>query len=128
MRFLLDASAIIEWGRNNPKAVEIIMASESIGISSIAAYEVLVGLPTKKRSRAVEFFISYGQYLFRIEDVLMAAEIRDSLKKAGKTVNSLDIMIAAQAKRLNFTVLAKDEHFDTIKNLCPEVSVMQIEG
>jgi predicted nucleic acid-binding protein len=127
MKFFLDASAIIEWEHGNPKAVDKIEKSEGVGVGSIAAYEVLVGLTRNKRSKVIEFLNRYPPEQFNVADSFTAAEITDALAKAGKMVNTLDIMIAAQAKRLNLTILAKDKDFDVISKVYPGAPVIQID-
>lgn len=127
-RLLLDASAIVEWERGNPAAVSLIESEEEIFTSPVAAFEVISGLSEKKRLKTMEFFKNYPPEAFDIDDAYIAAEITGKLKKAGKMINSLDIMIAAQAARLGLTVLAKDEHFDTISSVYPAVSVVQIQN
>ncbi len=126
MRLLLDASAIIEWERDNPRAKSTIEECEQINISVVAAYEVLVGARENLRGKIEGLFASCPPRPFNMYDALIASEMTKALQKAGKKVKTLDILIAAQAKRLGLTVLARDKDFDVIKGIDGGVSVMQL--
>jgi tRNA(fMet)-specific endonuclease VapC len=128
LKILLDTSALIEWERGNLNAINTIENCEEINTSSISAYETLVGLKGKKRNKTIAFFDRYPPQPFYAEDSFIATEITDALSKIGKLVNVMDILIAAQAKRLRLTILAKDKDYDVIKETYPGISVIQIKA
>ncbi|MDE1865827.1 MAG: type II toxin-antitoxin system VapC family toxin [Candidatus Micrarchaeota archaeon] len=120
MKVLVDASAIIEWRAGNPNAIRAINESENINISSLSQYEVLVGDESEK---VKDFFRNFPLLPFTARDSLKAVNIYRALAKKGKVINTMDILIAAQAFERGLTIVTKDGDFDRIK----DVEVVKIE-
>ncbi len=116
MKLLLDSSIIIEWEKGNIDAAKIVNDAD-ISVSVLTAYETLTGLEGADRAKTMEFFNAIGTIPFDFADATMAAEIKRRLLRSGKLVTSVDIMIAAQAKRRDFVVVTKDKHFGIIKSV-----------
>lgn len=114
MKILVDTSAIIEWRVGNPNVIRAINESENINISSLSQYEVLVG---DESERVKEFFRNFPLLPFTVRDSLKAVSIYRSLAKKGKIINTMDMLIAAQALERGLTIVTKDGDFDKIKEL-----------
>jgi predicted nucleic acid-binding protein len=114
MKILVDASAIIEWRANNPNAINAIRGSDNINISSLSQYEVLVG---EEDEKAKVFFREFPLLPFTGRDSLTAVSIYKSLSRKGKIINTMDMLIAAQAIERGLTIVTRDGDFDRIKGL-----------
>ncbi len=114
MKILVDTSAIIEWRAGNPNAVRVINESENTNISSLSQFEVLVGDESEK---VKEFFRNFPLLPFTARDSLRAVSIYRALVKKGKIINTMDMLIAAQALERGLTIVTKDGDFDRIKEL-----------
>jgi len=61
------------------------------------------------------------------EDYLRALEIIIKLRRIGKPLPLVDVLIAAIALRCNYKIITKDEHFLTIKEVEPLLKIEVVE-
>ncbi|TAN44708.1 MAG: type II toxin-antitoxin system VapC family toxin [Nitrospirae bacterium] len=128
MGVIFDTSEIIALERDRQKVEEIIAAKEDepFGISVITASELLHGIERAdtearklKRQAFVEKVIEFFPvYPFDMTAARIYAKIWASLAKKGLVVGAHDIMIAATAISLDFTVITSNSRdFEKITGL-----------
>lgn len=117
--YLLDTSVLIALFEKSEISSEI---SDFIGdneffISPLTTYEILM-------ERDGQYFIDTKERLNKIQLVPftsksadVAVEIYKDLKKKGKMIKHIDILIASCALKNNLIVLTLDNHFKNISNL-----------
>jgi predicted nucleic acid-binding protein len=123
MRLFLDSSVIIDFMGGDSKAIEKIGAAEEIYTSIVCGYEVLVGerfLLLKGREskydRVLDFFKTTATLPPSLDDAKTASDIMVGLMLAGKVVDPLDTIIAAQAISVDASLVTKNrKHFDAIR-------------
>jgi len=126
MRYMLDTNICIYIIKNKPeKAIENLKKHDpkQICISSITYSELVYGV---EKSKAIEKNrLALTLMLANIEIINYdhnASEsygkIRTELEKQGKPIGSLDMLIAAHAKSLNYTLVTNNtKEFERVKGL-----------
>jgi tRNA(fMet)-specific endonuclease VapC len=127
--YLLDTNACIALINGKPPSVRAkfesaMRAGEPVYVPSIARFELWYGVakssrPELNRRRVEVFFAGPIQPLsFEDEDAEVAGEIRANLEAAGKPIGPYDLLMAAQARRNNLTlVTANSSEFSRVKVL-----------
>jgi tRNA(fMet)-specific endonuclease VapC len=118
MGIIFDTSEIITLERNRQEIAEIIRGreDESFGISVVTVAELLHGVEradteTRKIKRqafvekVIEFFPVYG---FDVTIARIYAQIWATIAKKNLTVGAHDLIIAATAISLNYTVVTSN--------------------
>ncbi len=125
MNVLLDTSVIIEQLKGSEDVNRFITTNESNNISVLSIYETLVGIKDKaKRIRVKQFFESFPLLEFAAMDAVKAAEIHEILALKGSVINTMDVLLAAQASDRGLTVLTKDKDFIKIRDIAGINSVI----
>jgi tRNA(fMet)-specific endonuclease VapC len=121
--FLLDSSACIQVLRNKA-GLEKLPNPAHTAIPVIVAAELWTGvmkvLRTQPQHKArLEAFLSFFQIIdLNIDAALQYAGIRSSLEAAGSIIGPLDLLIAAQARSLDATlVTGNSQEFLRVKDL-----------
>ena len=122
---IIDTNVMIPFLKGATEAVNKVHEvsnNDGVSITVITAYELLKGarLSSKPQENLVDVkkAISSMQILdFSSEACEEASFIFCELKKSGKMISELDILIAAIAKTNGETILTYDQHFKTIKGL-----------
>lgn len=129
MNYLLDTNACIALINGKPPSVRgkfqsATSAGAQIYVSTIACFELWYGIaksarPELNRMRLEVFFAGPIHPLsFEDVDAEIAGQIRADLETAGKPIGAYDLLIAAQAKRNNLTlVTANSSEFSRIRTL-----------
>ncbi len=117
MKAVIDTSALIEYTRGNDGVSRLLEGSDGLNISAISAYEALAGVQGAKRAKMKEFFRQFPQIPFTSRDADAAARIHDQLKESGKMINSMDVLIAAQAAERGLVVITMDSDFENVRGL-----------
>jgi len=119
---MVDTSILIEYFRKKDKSKTKLFALsqkyENICISSITEFEIYVGA-TKGQNSFWEIILSnFVVFPFDSNAALVAAEIRNKLKKRRKSNDAADLFIAATAlaQGLKFVTL-NQKHFENIEDL-----------
>ncbi len=112
MTYCLDTSAVVQVLRNRPaearwRMSDALSAGEQVIIGTVALYELWFGVArsAQRDSNAEQLaaFLSGPIQIAPFDDVdaRIAADIRDTLARAGLTIGPYDVQIAAQAVRLD---------------------------
>jgi len=122
-KFLLDSSACIPILRNK-SGLEKLPDPALTGIPVIVAAELWTGVKKNFKTHPhhaarLEAFLSLFHLAdFDLEAALHYADIRSYLEAKGKSIGPLDLLIAAQARSLDATlVTAKLGEFKRVKGL-----------
>ncbi|MBI4844540.1 MAG: type II toxin-antitoxin system VapC family toxin [Nitrospirae bacterium] len=123
-RILIDTNAYASFKRNDPVALEVIRASEHIGINMIVLGELYCGFKggsrEKRNRKELEQFLDSPRVELLVIDEETAefyANIYWDLKKKGNPVPSNDIWVAASAMRHGLALFTYDDHFKSIEGL-----------
>ncbi|MEM0173195.1 MAG: type II toxin-antitoxin system VapC family toxin [Sulfolobaceae archaeon] len=114
MKVLLESSAIIEYLKGNKRAKEVLDNAEDFYVSSLSAYEILLGKVDE--SKILDFLSAFKVLSVTLKDSVIASRIYKRLKDKGMLIgSSFDILIAAQAINRDLTLVTKDTDFLRIK-------------
>ncbi|MFC1505010.1 type II toxin-antitoxin system VapC family toxin [Thermodesulfobacteriota bacterium] len=126
MNFMLDTNICIYIIKQKPLTVinrfKKIESSE-IGISSITLSELLYGVsksskPAQNQIALAQFVAPFEILPFGDEAAQYYGDLRANLEKKGRTIGSLDMLIAAHALSNACTLVTNNEsEFRRIKNL-----------
>ena len=103
---LYDTSAVIELIVN--RRVSVIPGLVSI-------YTILEYPPSLKKVKEVLYP--------KKEDYLLALKWQIMLRKIGKRLPAVDLIIAAMGYNNNYTIVTLDEHFNTIKEVQGDIKI-----
>jgi tRNA(fMet)-specific endonuclease VapC len=129
MTYLLDTNIVIALLNGHPLIVraKLKRAASSgamITVSSVTLYELWYGVAKSGRRREnterINMFLAGGfaALAFDDEDAVVAGDIRAVLETAGTPIGPYDILIAAQARRHDATlVTANVREFARVKGL-----------
>jgi tRNA(fMet)-specific endonuclease VapC len=123
-RYMLDTNTVSHLLKQHPAVVRRVVAAPmaSLCVSAITAGELCFGLA--KRPDAKRLQLAVGEFLRRV-DVLpwdsATAEhygtVRADLERKGKTLASLDLLIAAHALSLAAVLVTSDRAFGQVAGL-----------
>ncbi|MBI4016130.1 MAG: PIN domain-containing protein [Candidatus Aenigmarchaeota archaeon] len=117
---VLDSSAIIHVlsGTKTGEQLKTQFGEEAISTTAISLNEVFIGLRTDaERKTAVEFFKELEVLAFDETAAFKSIEIENSLKKNGKLIGKLDMMIAAICIVHGLPLLTTDNDFKNVSSL-----------
>ncbi len=129
MSYILDTNAVIALLNNRPEAVRdrlrrALSQGATIAVSSIVLYELWYGVARSRRrgenAERLRIFLSGAIDVaqFEAEDAVSAGELRAALETAGTPIGPYDLLIAAQALRLQATlVTANVSEFSRVDGL-----------
>ena len=122
---VIDTSVLIDLEQGNPRTKErlAVLQKQYAGTIMLAAptiWEYLDGILVNKPNHFEDLREDLRRY--RIlhttdESSVLFAKLKHRLKTMGKMMPDMDILIAAIALDFNCTVVTKDKHFSTIKEL-----------
>lgn len=126
MKYLVDTNILVYLMNAKSKLLEFkfrLHSTKEFAVSIITVAELLYGakksVHVEKNLNAVFKILSTFEVVnFTSKDAMEYANIRAELESKGKIIGPNDLLIAAQAKRLNCTIItANVKEFDRIKNL-----------
>lgn len=126
MKVLLDTNICIYMIKNKPPEVRQHLEKLALGdiaISSITVAELQYGVTKsvakEKNALALEAFLLPLEILpFDSEAALVYGQIRADLERQGQPIGSMDMLIAAQALSLGYTLITHNlKEFKRITNL-----------
>ncbi|MCX7115545.1 MAG: type II toxin-antitoxin system VapC family toxin [Gammaproteobacteria bacterium] len=129
MKYMLDTNICIYLIKKQPEHVLQKFKSCSIGdicISSVTYAELMYGVEKSQHHQKNmialnEFTLPLDLISFDDEAARHYGRIRTYLEKKGMPIGALDLMIAAHAQRLGFTLVTNNvKEFDRIPNLIIE--------
>lgn len=123
---LVDTDILSMFFRSNPNVVsnfrKYLSQYEKINLSIITYYEILSGLKHKDALKQIALFLEFVKHntiLPLTEDsVTLSSGLYANLRKKGKPIDDIDILIAGVALSNNLTLATNnEEHFKNIKGL-----------
>jgi len=116
---ILDTNLIVDFLRGDKRAInKINNHNEPIKITSITAFELVMGLKEKEREQILDLINSVIVLGFNKESAIIAGDIQRQLKETGQTIDPEDCMIAGIAISNSETLTTNNiKHFSRIKNL-----------
>jgi tRNA(fMet)-specific endonuclease VapC len=106
------------------RLLQTLLDGETVGISAIVLFEMWYGIkksarPQQNAGNLADFLaLDVIRWPFEAEDAEEAGEIRAALTRAGTPIGPYDILIAAQARRRNATlVTANHREFSRVPGL-----------
>ncbi|MBI4406389.1 type II toxin-antitoxin system VapC family toxin [Candidatus Micrarchaeota archaeon] len=117
--YLLDSTALVEIIKASTKGQKIkeIIGQLPIAFSSITSFEILAGSRAAEKQKISDVMQGAHIFSFDHEAGIISASLSRELKKTGKTVEPLDIFIAAVALKNDLTLITLDSDFKRIPNL-----------
>ncbi len=116
---VLDTSTIIAL-MNDLKIsdkIENITKKQSIAITSITVFEILAGMKKNEREKTERVLAQTEVLNFDKESAKISAELLKNLTASGKTVEELDLFIAAICLKHKTPLVTLDKDFERIPNL-----------
>ena len=119
---ILDTNALSAVADNDPVAVRIFTNAESIELPVIVVGEYRFGIASSRRRSEYEEWLGRLIAAVRVLPVDLAtsghyAQIRAELKRAGRSIPSNDLWIAALSRQHRLLLMTQDKHFDAIRGL-----------
>ncbi len=117
--YLLDSTALIELIKGTSKGQKIreTMGHFPVTFSSINSFEIIYGSRETEKDKIASVMQNARVLSFDYESSVIGADISRELKKTGKTVEPLDIFIAAVAIKNDLIIITLDKDFERIPNL-----------
>ncbi|MGB7416466.1 MAG: type II toxin-antitoxin system VapC family toxin [Thermosynechococcaceae cyanobacterium] len=129
MAYLLDTCVISDFARGDTNTLQKLKSvlPHQIYVASVTCMEVSYGLRLNP-SRAVQIRPVIDRLLasitvlpFDVEEAQLAAQIRSTLKSAGKPIGAYDVLIAATALAHDLTIVTSNtREFHQISGLKTE--------
>jgi tRNA(fMet)-specific endonuclease VapC len=123
---LIDTDILSMFLRGNKKVKskveEYLKNYSTINISILSYYEILSGLKYKNANKQMESFLKLCAVVSLIpitkESTNKSADIYANLKKSGKIIDDVDILIAGICLENNFLLVTNNtKHFSRIKDI-----------
>jgi tRNA(fMet)-specific endonuclease VapC len=121
---LLDTSAYSDMARGNKDVLDAVQTAENIGINPVIIGELLSGFAkgthVSQNLKQLEMFLdSIRCVVLPIikESAQRYAYIHSTLRKAGASIPTNDLWIAATAMEHGLTVVTLDKHFARIPQI-----------
>jgi len=122
-RYCFETSFIIDFLREKNDAIEKYRAikAQKLETTSVVAWEILRGPKlygrVKEYNDAIKFLERLNILPFTLTSSRIASEIELELKEKGRSVNLIDVLIAATAIENNSKLVTRDEGYENIKGL-----------
>ena len=122
-RYCLEPSFIVDFLREKEDAIEKYGAikKQKLETPSVVAWEILRGPKLYGRAKeyngAIKFLERLNILPFTLTSARIASEIELELKEKGRSVNLIDVLIAATAIENNSKLVTRDEGYENIQRL-----------
>jgi tRNA(fMet)-specific endonuclease VapC len=122
-KYLLDTNIISYYLKGIENLKERITTNiDSLSISIISYYEIISGLQSIDANKRINEFEKFCKLIDIINldkaSILASCKIYASLKKSGKLIDDIDILIAGIALSNNLVMITDNtEHFNRIEGL-----------
>ena len=122
-RYCLETSFVIDFLREKEDAIEKYreIKKQKLETTSVVAWEILRGPKlygrVKEYNDAIKFLERLNILPFTLTSSRIASEIELELKEKGRSVNLIDVLIAATAIENNSKLVTRDEGYENIKGL-----------
>jgi len=125
-KYLLDTNIISFYLKGDERLKEKVLNNiESIVISIISYYEIVSGLQSINAAKRIDEFDKFCALIdiFNLDkqSILASCKIYSTLKRSGKLIDDIDILIAGVAKSNDFIMVTDNkQHFERIEGLTVE--------
>lgn len=122
-KYLLDTNIISYYLKGSESLKEKISGNiNMLSISSISYYEIVSGLQSIDANRRIAEFEKFCELIGIINldktGILASCKIYAALKKSGKLIDDIDILIAGTALSNNLVIVTNNtDHFERIDGL-----------
>jgi len=126
-RYCLETSFIVDFLREKEGAIEKYreIKGRKLETTSVVAWEVLRGPKltgrVKEYKEAVKLFERLNILPFTLTSSRIASEIELDLKEKGRSINLIDVLIAAAAIENSSKLVTRDEGYMNIRGLEVEI-------
>lgn len=126
-RYCLETSFIVDFLREKEDAIEKYreIKGRKLETTSVVAWEVLRGPKltgrVKEYKEAVKLFERLNILPFTLTSSRIASEIELDLKEKGRSINLIDVLIAAAAIENSSKLVTRDEGYMNIRGLEVEI-------
>ncbi|MEW6609673.1 MAG: type II toxin-antitoxin system VapC family toxin [bacterium] len=123
---LVDTDILSLFFRNQDNVVsnfkKYLNQYEKINLSIITYYEILSGLKYRDASKQLDSFLEFTKHNTVLsltkESVMISSDLYTNLRKKGRLIDDIDILIAGVALSNNLVLVTNnEEHFRNIKGL-----------
>lgn len=123
---LVDTDILSLFFRNNQIVISnfktYLLEHNKINLSIITYYEILSGLKHKDALKQLDSFLKFVQYnnilSLSKESTNISSDLYSQLRKSGKTLDDIDILIAGVAIANNLVLVTHNkDHFERIEGL-----------
>lgn len=111
---VFDTSLIVDASRNRKYALDLIMSysgNEQIATTIITKYEMLRGVPEQYIDLVSDLLKIFVILDFGDDSLNETVKVYQNLRKKGRLVSELDVIIAGIAAANNETLITKDKGF-----------------
>ncbi|MGB2728248.1 MAG: type II toxin-antitoxin system VapC family toxin [Halobacteriota archaeon] len=122
-RYCLETSFVIDFLREKGNAIEKyrVIKKQKLETTSVVAWEILRGPKlygrVKEYNEAIKFLERLNILPFTLTSSRIASEIELDLKEKGRSVNLIDVLIAAVAIENNTKLVTRDEGYMNIEGI-----------
>jgi len=123
---LVDTDILSLFFRNHHNVVlnfkNYLTLCEKINLSIITYYEILSGLKHKDALKQLDSFLEFARHNVILplteETIIIPSDLYANLRKVGKPIDDIDILIAGGALSNNLVLVTNNEgHFKNIEGL-----------
>jgi len=120
--YLIDTDWMADFLNGRESATHLIasLANEGIGISIVTYAELYEGIAEsdeRTRTRLQELLAVVDTFPIDFEVARLFGDLRTVLRREGRMIPDLDLLIAATCLRHNLTLVSRDRHFERIPSL-----------
>ena len=117
--FLLDTSAIIEIleGAEKGRLIKEIVGNEPLATTALTIHEIVLWEEGASLEKALDFIHTTEILNYDFDSAMMSANIEKDLKKKGKMINKIDILIGGIAKQHGLPIVVLDKDFENIPGI-----------
>ena len=118
--YVLDSSTLIELINDRSRAAKIeeYVTQIPLATTSVCVHEILAGALSVQDHFLLERFLSGLRILNHdLDAARIGSSIEQELRRVGKLINGMDILIAAICKAHHATLITLDNDFSRIKGL-----------
>lgn len=112
MRYLLDSSALIPYGRGISVAViavrRLVEKGEELGVCAICVSEFYSGIPLGKDPEMDRLLQTLEYWPISYDDAVQAGAYRHGFARKGIQLSTQDTLIAAVARRVGATIVTEN--------------------
>lgn len=127
-RYLLDTTTLIDLSKAiapvRARLEALLDAGHDLGVCALSVTEFLTGVPAAHRSSWEQWLATFHYWDVSWEAAVMAGAYRQTLRRRGRTLGTVDALLAALAVTLDATIVT-----DNAKDFpMPEARVLSVRS